>query len=242
MEELVDPVVAGAVLRVEGHEGEGEVVELLAEHGAHDGGRHHAAGRGHEGDVGEAVAGPAAEEGIGGEQVHGVDFPDQQRGFGGETMAVVDRGRDQFLRMAERQDHAGVGRPDAAGAGAGAVGGVAEAGFEVGVEAAAVPEAELAGVHREEGVGAAAPLEVLVTGARQQSGVVGGGGEIETDAAGGERIREAEPAAGQGVAGRQILRGREGQRRGEGCGEDSGEGGKEDRPGAGVWHGGGSGL
>jgi hypothetical protein len=70
-----------------------------------------------------------------------------------------------FFGMTEREDHAGVRRPDPPGAGSGSVGGVAEARLQVRVEASAVPEAELGGVHLEEGVGAAAPFEVLIAGA-----------------------------------------------------------------------------
>src|SRR5690606_35839916 len=90
-EELVWPIVIGAIVRIEDHEGPGDRRASYSHDRAHDDRRRHAARRRRQREVQEAAATAAAEEWIGCEQIERIDPSQQDVDAIAEALRHVDR-------------------------------------------------------------------------------------------------------------------------------------------------------
>jgi hypothetical protein len=144
----------------------------------------------------EAVNAPATEEGVGCEEVHGVDFAEHEVDVFADGLGEVDGGGDDLIAAAEGKRGSGIDGPEGTSAKAGQ-GTVAILG--VGANAAALPEAELLRVHIEEGIHATSEVPVVVAVTGEEALVELGGVEIEAEAVLSELGAEAAPVAGETI-------------------------------------------
>ena len=206
LEQAVEGVAGRLVVGVEHHRRERVRGESVGEDAPHDDRRHDPAGRCDEGHVPEEVGAPAAKERMAGEQVDGIDLAKHQPGGFIEALAQVQRGRDHLALAAQREQATGVHRQQRAAARARQA---AAAVRGMDVEAAALPEAELAGVGVDHQVDPAAEAPLVVALCAEQVLVEAGAPEVEAQALLVDGAAQAAPVAAELVPGQQ----RSGQRR-----------------------------
>jgi hypothetical protein len=191
-------LAGGLVVRVEYHHRERVGGKRVGEHAAHDHRRHDAARRSNEWQAPEAVGAPPAEERMAGEEVDGVDLAEHQPGGVAEALAQVERGCDHLVLATQRKQAARVHGKERSPAESRQV--TAKIG-DMGMQASALPEAELAGVAVDHQVGTAAEAPLVVARALQQVLVETGRPEVEADAVLAERVAQATPIATERVPG-----------------------------------------